>query len=63
MDTKEEAKLWEALDLLTKAEYAIGLVATKAKEKQVYHDFEKAREKIRDAEVLITPLLNLYRNL
>lgn len=61
MDRKEEAKLWEALDLLTKAGYAMELVATKAKEKQVYDDFEKAIEKIKDAKVLITPLLNLYR--
>lgn len=59
METKEEAKIWEALKLLTKAEYAIGTVATKTKDKEVFRNFEKAREKIRDAEVLITPLLDL----
>lgn len=59
MKIEEEAKIWEALQLLTKAEYAIGAVATKAKDKQVYHNFEKAREKIKEAEVLITPLIDL----
>lgn len=55
MKIEEEAKIWEALQLLTKAEYAIGIIAAKAKEEWVLHDFEKAREKIKEAEILITP--------
>ena len=48
MNTEEMAKLWEALELLTKAES--------------YNNsgnFEKARMKIKEAEVLITPLIAL----
>jgi hypothetical protein len=48
MKTEETAKLWEALELLTKAES--------------YNNsgnFEKAMEKIKEAEALITPLRDL----
>jgi hypothetical protein len=56
MKTKEEAKIWEALELLTAAEYAIEAIAAKAKDVEVYRNFEKAREKIKEADALITPL-------
>jgi hypothetical protein len=59
METTEEAKIWEALQLLTKAEYAIGQIASKTIDMQVLSAFEKAKEKIKEAEVLITPLRNL----
>jgi adenylate cyclase class IV len=59
MKTEEEIKIWEALELLTRAEYAISTVAAKTEDKYIYRTFANAADEIKKIGEYITPLRGL----
>lgn len=59
----EEIRIWEALELLTKAEHAISTVAAKTEDKYVYLVFGNAADDIKKVGERITPLWGFNKSL
>ena len=59
MQTQEEMRIWEALQLLTQVTNAIDVIAGRTKDKDVYHNFRNAAKKLKEVEAAIIPLREL----